>query len=155
MKAWKIKNSFLIVSLLIAAELGWAADTVIITDIDDTIKISHILDKADALKRSQSSSSVFLDMPESLALIQNQTQASVYYVSNGPALLMTLSHSNFLKENAFPVGTLSMNATGIGNTKVERIQKIIQNEKPQRLILIGDNGEKDIQIYDTITKKYP
>lgn len=155
MKVSSIKNKVLVCIILLVSISSQAVENLIISDIDDTLKISHNLETANSVGRSQSSTSVFLGMAEALKLIQNQTQANVYYVSNAAALFMKASHSNFLKENSFPQGTLSLNSVSFGNTKVERIQKIIQNEKPRQIIFVGDNGERDIETYNVITQKYP
>ena len=155
MKLSTIKNKVLALVLILVSTSSQAVETLIISDIDDTLKISHNLETASSVGRSQSSTSVFLGMAEALKLIKNQTQANIYYVSNASAVFMKTSHTNFLKENSFPQGIISFNSVSFGNTKVERIQKIIQKENPRQIIFIGDNGERDIETYHIITQKYP
>lgn len=65
-------------------------------------------------------------------------------------------HTDFLKENRFPTGSLRLRGSLTQKDfKLTEIRKILQEQKPQYAILIGDNGEKDILVYQQIVKEFP
>lgn len=127
------------------------AKTILISDIDDTLKRSHVLDKSDALLNSQRSNISFAGMSTLLNLIKTDR---FFYVSNAPKLLMGDSHSDFLRYNLYPAGKLHLRGSFENDFKVRIISEIIQSEKPDQVILIGDNGENDTLFYAKIENKF-
>lgn len=132
------------------------AKTVLISDIDDTIKVSNVLDKTSAIENSNRTDSVFFGMPQLYHLIQQTTGAKLYYLSNAPKAVMTYYHRQFLIQNEFPNGGLLLRENVLSkNHKIRSIREIIRVEKPTTLILIGDNGEHDPEVYHQAKQEYP
>lgn len=145
-------------SLSLLALTAKAADQVMISDIDDTIKLSHIPSKAGSFNRMFDEQSRFLGMAElyqTLALDNPGLQ--VYYVSKAPKFLMQERHIQFLVNGSFPRGFYVgyQGKTLPSNHKVESIKAIIKAENPKRILLIGDNGEQDSEVYEKIQKEFP
>ena len=150
-----MKAIWLVLVILITTNLA-QAKTLLISDIDDSIKISHVKSPLGMAIRAFSTSSVFMDMPELYQLIKSTTDTEIIYLTTSPAWLMQGSHTRFLKENGFPEGPMILRTTeSRENHKITNLRKIIQDKKPTDLILIGDNGERDIEIYDQIQREYP
>lgn len=133
------------------------AKTILISDIDDTIKVSNVLDKDSAVANAMSTSGAFLGMAELyLAMQSDASIEKFFYLSNAPRKLMEKQHSKFLQRNNFPAGELiTRTQDSSANHKANAIRKIIAQDKPSTLILIGDNGERDTETYARIRAEYP
>jgi phosphatidate phosphatase APP1 len=138
----------------------------IISDIDDTIKISHVLDKHELLANT------FLREFRPVAGMARAYQkwasagAAFHYLSSSPWQLYP-SLLEFMEQQDFPAGSFHLNTFRAKDksffnlfqsaqvTKPPRIEAIL-NRHPQRsFILVGDSGEKDPEIYGTIARRYP
>ena len=82
-------------------------ETLLISDIDDTIKISHILSSAKII-RAVDVSTPFLGMSQLYQLFLNDQKGEgrIVYLSNAPTEivgvpLMPFSHMTFLRKNNF------------------------------------------------------
>lgn len=136
--------------------------TLVISDIDDTIKVSHILSTSGKLSRAADVTTPFTGMAQLFRLILNQdfSQAKIVYLSNAPKEVagipaLELSHRTFLSFNKFPVGEIDLRADIFDkNHKVTEIRRLINLERPDLLILVGDNGERDASIYHQIFLEY-
>lgn len=65
-------------------------------------------------------------------------------------------HQYFVEKNQFPQGEVLLRGSIFEeNFKVKKIRELIEEKKPTDLILIGDNGEKDILVYQEISQRYP
>jgi hypothetical protein len=128
-----------------------SAKTIFISDIDDTIKRSHVLDKSDAIFIANKVDYAFTGMSTLYNLIKTD---SLFYVTNAPEKLMYRNHSDFLQYNLFPAGKLLLRPGFEDNFKETTITKLILDEKPDQVILIGDNGEQDTLIYAKIIEKF-
>ena len=133
------------------------AQTVVVSDVDDTIKVSHVLDPDSAVGNSLKVGNVFRGMSELYTEIKSyQPTAQFYYVTNAPERLFTNIHGIFLKIHNFPAGRLVLRKSlSDKNHKVHSIRKIIELENPETLILIGDNGERDPIVYNQIQNEFP
>lgn len=132
----------------------------LISDIDDTIRPTHILHLLDKYT-NQLTADQFLGMSSLFRLIEKQNpDVNIYYVTNAPeAYGLNFLPSLYLYTNNFPQQEhLSLkndsNAEGI-EKKVPRIVQLIENLRPSMLILIGDNGQVDVGVYREIQKLYP
>ena len=137
----------------------------VVSDIDDTIKISHVTNKSSLVK------GLFFDdykpapgMPEyyrELAV----AGACFHYVSASPWQLYP-SLAPFLGKY-FPFGCLSQRHFYIGDQsfvkffrssmqyKITTISRLLERYPLRQFILIGDSGEKDPEVYLQIAKHYP
>jgi phosphatidate phosphatase APP1 len=138
----------------------------VISDIDDTIKVTQVLDRRAALKNT------FLEpfkavagMPQLYRNWATNEGAQFYYVSASPWQLF-LPLADFLKANNFPVGVFCLKEFRLkDNTrfsifenpqkyKPEIIEPILKNYPERRFVLIGDSGESDPEIYGDLTRKF-
>ena len=145
-------------SIFLISTFAQAAGPIVISDIDDTIKLAHIPSKLGTLTRGLDIESRFLGMAELYQLIQfDQPEAQFFYVSKAPEFIMKEVHGEFLRLGGFPQGVYKgfANETSRSIHKVSVIRKIIETEKPEHLILIGDNGEQDSQVYQQIRREFP
>ncbi len=146
----------------------------IISDIDDTIKVSHILSHFyTSAQRALDTTTPFFGMARLYQEIKisNPEKTKFVYLSNAPDDIggfqpMRNRHELFLQSNHFPAGDLIMRDLNLsedafliameeGNTsaiidpdhKIKNIRKLVQELQPSLVIMIGDNGERDVPTY--------
>lgn len=126
----------------------------LISDIDDTIKVSHILSSLKFL-RAADSETPFAGMAPLYQLISYDygVRLKIVYLSNAPKDIlgyepMKIAHEKLLKLNKFPTGELLLRESLLDqHHKINAIRKLVMQNNPELVIMIGDNGEKDIEIY--------
>lgn len=134
----------------------------LVSDIDDTIKVSHVLSNIGKISRASDVTTPFMGMAPLYQLIINQNPAStkVIYLSNAPEELagipaLKYSHQTFLSLNHFPPGQLLLREDFFEeNHKIKVLRQLIDQETPDVLIMVGDNGERDAEIYHQIVTEY-
>lgn len=133
------------------------AQTLLVSDIDDTIKISHVLDTFDMVGNANETKNLFAGMSQLYALLKQQKpDLEIVYLSAAPEWLMQRSHAEFLHQNKFPKGDLILrDDLDKDKHKLWTLRKILQKKKYSQLILVGDNGEQDPEIYDRIRREFP
>jgi len=138
----------------------------VISDIDDTIKISNVIDKTQLVINT------FIlpykpapGMAEAYGHWAKQG-ASFHYVSSSPWQLYP-ALSEFMSQSKFPDGgfhlkTVRFKDTSLANlvkssvkTKPPIIEGIIKKYPKRRYILVGDSGEKDPEVYGLIARNHP
>lgn len=149
-----IKSVFL--SLFFMSYQSWAR-LAVISDVDDTIKVSHILDFSDMISKGLRTENLFRGMNSLYQEIaRNNPDAKFYYVTNAIKKVMTKSHSEFLTRHQFPPGYLLLRESlTIHNHKLTAIRQILQDEAIDSVIFIGDNGERDPEVYAQIKEEFP
>ena len=137
----------------------------VISDIDDTIKISEVLDKEALIQniffREYKTSPGMPDLFKTLS----EQGAFFHYVSASPwQLYPTLKP--FI-ESHYPKGTYSLRHFRITDSsfikfflssqdyKTETIRNVIQRYPLHQFILVGDSGEKDPEVYARIYAEFP
>jgi phosphatidate phosphatase APP1 len=138
----------------------------IISDIDDTIKDSHVADKKELLKNT------FLKefrAVQGMADIYRQWQgqgAAFHYLSASPWQLYP-SLAKFISDEEFPKGDFYLRLFRIKDKsfyelfaspfeyKTETIEGILHHYPKRKFVLVGDSTESDPQVYSHIAKKYP
>ncbi|OFZ31948.1 MAG: hypothetical protein A2622_11965 [Bdellovibrionales bacterium RIFCSPHIGHO2_01_FULL_40_29] len=121
----------------------------LISDIDDTIKASHVLNSKAVVSRFANLTIRFSGMAQLYQLIQNQNpqKTRLVYLSNAP-VEVSIFHQSFLSQNNFPPGKVLLRESIFDeNHKINAIKKLVIQEKPDVVIMIGDNGERDVEIY--------
>uniref|UniRef100_A0A7S1YZE8 Phosphatidate phosphatase APP1 catalytic domain-containing protein n=1 Tax=Ditylum brightwellii TaxID=49249 RepID=A0A7S1YZE8_9STRA len=157
----------------------------VISDIDDTIKKSNVLQKNDLLRNTFLKE--FASVPKMSSLYDHwQTKYQVqmfHYVSSSPWQLYE-ELNKFLKESkfggsesssTFHLKTIRLKDRSILNlladpqqSKLESIENIFQLYYPtssrehsasssshHQFVLVGDTGEKDPEVYGEIMRRYP
>ncbi|HNP63392.1 MAG TPA: DUF2183 domain-containing protein [Woeseiaceae bacterium] len=138
----------------------------IISDIDDTVKISNINDRRSLLQHT-----FLLDFAAVPGMAPLYAQwsgqgASLHFVSSSPWQLYA-PLDEFLAAAGFPVSTLTLKAVRFRDktlfdlfkkgteTKPATIEKILRTYKGRRFILVGDSGEHDPEVYAALLRKFP
>lgn len=133
------------------------AKTLIVSDVDDTIKVTDVLNKKNAIYNALFSKAAFSGMPELYRQLEN-SETLFFYISGSPKMIEE-KVSNFLDFNNFPQRANLILKQGISSPtydfKVAAITKLIQAENPDKVILIGDDTEFDPEVYQTISKSFP
>ena len=150
--------------------------TSVISDIDDTIKITGI----PAGKDTVIANTFFRDFVASpgmaeMYLAMAESGHTFHYVSGGPwQLYGPLSEFLIDGDGGFPAGSFHMKSVpknllepstwedlhklAMGNAtfeqKVEQISELLTNFPQRRFILIGDSGEKDPEVFREIKNKF-
>ena len=148
-----------ILALSVIAHSDVAPRTIVVTDIDDTIRHTHVRpEDAGLFSRAKQiyklvsglfkSNTAFVGMPELYNSIA-ATGAEIHYVSGAPQILSFVPEK-FLEAAGFPQGELWLRPTvrvATQDFKLSRIAEIIESDPQARIILIGDNGEADAETY--------
>lgn len=156
-----MKNAKLLVAALLSlSSLQTWAQTLLVTDMDDTIKVSYVLDKDSAVANAAMIHNAFLGMPHLYKIIENDADViAIKYLSNAPRKLIGDLHEKFLNFNHFPKGEFVARSwfdLRSGNAhKVNSLRRFIKQYKPKALILVGDNGEADVEVYNQIRTEFP
>ena len=155
-------RSFHGVSHLIPPE-GWS----IISDIDDTVKITGVGNKK-ALLRSTFMEE-FKQVPGMAHLYQqwaSDLDAKFHFVSSSPWQLW-LELGSFLSTVGFPQATYHLKPIRLKDrtllnlwkcpleTKIAVIESILDGFPQRKFMLVGDTGEKDPEVYGEIARRYP
>jgi hypothetical protein len=143
-----------------------AAGLSIISDIDDTIKDSHVRNRKELLTNTFLRN--FRPIPTISKLYQNWSQlgAEFHYVSSSPWQLHD-PLTEFLAQEGFPEGSLHLRSFSLRNSrllspfvfrpenKARSIRNLLQQFPHRRFILIGDSGERDPEIYGEAARRFP
>jgi len=139
----------------------------VISDIDDTIKVSQVRDRKALLRRT------FLEpfepvpgMAEVYRAWADQSGAQFCYVSASPwQLLMPLSE--FVRSNGFPAGAFELKKfrwsdqsflelfEGPERYKPAVIEPLLRQFPRRQFVLVGDSGERDPEIYADLARRHP
>jgi len=137
--------------------LSVQAKTIIISDIDDTLKNSHVLSTQDKIKKAIFTHDMFLGINWVLQqLSTGNPEFRFFYVSNALADLMIELHQDFIIGNKFPTGKIYLkDMPFVSEFKIKKMREILNEEKPDQVIAIGDNGEIDTLVYEQLRAEYP
>jgi len=138
----------------------------VISDIDDTVKISQVTDHRQLLENTFYRP--FRPVPGMPALYRDLAAggASLHFVSSSPWQLYEPLHE-FLDEAGFPWATLSLKSIRFRDetvlnlfrkgteTKPAQIVPLLERYPERRFILIGDSGEQDPEVYGEIARRFP
>lgn len=125
---------------------------VVISDFDDTIKITHVLAKNDAVRNGFFRNDTFLGM-STLFQQWNLAAESLVYLSGSPQL-MRRRIENTLVQNAFPLGDLILSNWLHKWTRWQNVYSFklsaLMNERRKRdvpFVLMGDDTQSDAQAF--------
>ncbi len=139
----------------------------VISDIDDTIKISNVSDKKEMIRNTFLRPYKAVPGMARLYTRWEKRGASFHYVSGSPWHLY-LPLNDFIETGGFPDGSLYLKEFRLKDTsglnfivgdnfsyKLRIIEGILQNSPKTSFILVGDSGERDPEVYARILKNYP
>lgn len=139
----------------------------VISDIDDTIKVSEVADKKKLLRNTFLRPYVAVaGMAEVYSAWAGQSGASFHYVSASPWQLY-VPLAQFLETAGFPRGTFHLklfrwkdesffNLFASPETqKLAVIEEILATFPHRQFVLAGDSGEKDPETYGELARRHP
>jgi phosphatidate phosphatase APP1 len=138
----------------------------VISDIDDTIKISEIRDREALLLNTFCRP--FKAAPGMADLYREWQKrgAQFHYVSASPWQLF-LPLAEFVGKAGFPAGTFHMKDFRVKDStflalfadpqayKLRTLTPLLKRFPQRRFILVGDSGEKDPEIYGILARQFP
>ncbi|WP_225781397.1 App1 family protein [Xenophilus sp. Marseille-Q4582] len=138
----------------------------VISDIDDTVKITQVHDRREMLLNTFVRP--FQAAPGLAAHFRRLAQAEgtrFHYLSASPFQLAP-ALEDFLRDEAFPAGSLHLREStrwttlipGSGVSRAHKLGVIAQllADFPQRrFLLVGDSGEADPEIYAQVAREHP
>jgi len=138
----------------------------VISDIDDTVKISNVRNKKELMKNTFLKD--FIPAPGMSKLYRKWEKHGVFfhYVSSSPWQLFhdiqLFMKNNFFPEAVFHLKNIRLKDTSLlklfadpVKTKQIQLEKIVKDFPEHKFILVGDSGEKDPEVYGIMTRKYP
>jgi phosphatidate phosphatase APP1 len=132
---------------------------IVVSDIDDTIKITNIENKVKMVKNGLTSSAAFAGMSELYGIMgfSGIKPTEYFYLSASPNLLEK-NISLLISENKFPLGTIFLrniiSESDIPSYKQERLNAILASSNA-KLFLFGDDTEKDPETFLEFQAKNP
>ncbi len=140
--------------------------TLVISDIDDTIKVTEVLNRRAMVKNTFYLP--FRAVPGMAAAYRKWAEqgAVVFYLSASPWQLWPALEA-FMEESGFPPGAVSLRYFRIKDASIKRflsssagyktetIERLLKRFPERRFVLVGDSGEKDPMIYGDIYRRYP
>lgn len=129
---------------------------IIISDLDDTIKVTNTRDLKAATYNALFSSKAFAGMPE-LMLEMTSYTSGLYYVSASPKLLSSRIQRFFRKNDLKVAGFYTRSLSDLGDKEKFKINSIsdIMDRTEEDVILLGDDSELDEKVYKLIEETYP
>jgi len=137
----------------------------VISDIDDTIKVSNVLDKKELIRNTFAEPyKVTAGMPAFYQQLKEQN-AYFHYVSASPWQIYP-SLKPFM-DSHYPKGTVSLRYFRLKDSslidflkpsieyKYTQIKQIIQRYPKHQFVLIGDSGEHAPEVYARIYREFP
>lgn len=133
----------------------------VISDIDDTVKVTEVFISKDAVTRN-----TFFEefravpgMPELFKSWESGAPGMTFhFVSNSPPELLEPLRT-FLCDSGFPHGAplhlRPLRGEGRENFKANTIEELLRQFPGRRFILVGDSGERDSNIYADFARRFP
>lgn len=139
----------------------------VVSDIDDTIKESNVLDRRELLLNTFVRP--FRAVPGMaqtyLRWAAADPRVALHYLSGSP-MQMQPALEAFLDAEAFPAGTLHLREIDLsdevfgqsGGTPAHKsavLEQLIADFPQRRFLLVGDSGEHDPEIYGAVARRHP
>lgn len=142
---------------VIAAE----APFLVVSDFDDTVAVTHVREPGKLLKttllQDETSQELVAGMPQFYRCLQEVSPASPGFalVSGSPTQYVGRVDA-FLRRHDFPPVGLYLRSLGpstLSNYKQPLIRALLERV-PNRVVLVGDSGEKDPEVYAQLRGEY-
>ena len=138
----------------------------VISDVDDTIKVSHVRDRQALLRKTFYEPFQAVDGMAAVYRRWASDGASFHYVSASPWQLYE-PLAEFTATNGFPAGSWHMKQFRVKDGsflalldspekyKPAVIEPMLRQFPKRRFFLVGDSGERDPEIYGALARKFP
>ena len=138
----------------------------VISDIDDTVKLTNVGDRRELLANTFLRQ--FRPVPGMVDLYKEWHAAGTafHYVSASPWQLAGCL-AGFFEDSGLPAGSMHLSLFRLKDTtplgrlpskkrsKRRSIERILADFPGRRFVLIGDSGEKDPEIYTAVARRFP
>ena len=144
-------------------ETGWS----VISDIDDTIKVSRVQDREALLRNTFAKRFQAVPCMAAVYAYWARTNAALFhYVSASPWQLYS-PLAQFMATNGFPAGSVHLRYFRVQDGsfldlfrspeqyKLDTIKPLLQRFPKRRFSLVGDSGERDPEIYGRLARELP
>lgn len=130
-------------------------DITIISDLDDTIKITNVGDTSDMIINGIFREKIFSGSVELYRAFVSSNRP--YYILSGSIKYLRSRIEDTLDDNRMPKAELILKELHDGNTRDYKIRKMraIINETSGSFILLGDDTEYDPEVLLTIKSEFP
>ncbi|MFN7873856.1 MAG: phosphatidate phosphatase App1 family protein [Pirellula sp.] len=147
--------------ILLAEQTGVS----VISDIDDTIKLTEVTSRRQMLRRTFAMPFEGIDGMASLYQKWAADGALFHYVSSSPWQIFN-PLCEFLNQFEFPLGSIHLKWFRLRDEILKRwrfrkkgkggvIRNLIKRMPNRSFVLIGDSGERDPEIYSKIAARHP
>jgi phosphatidate phosphatase APP1 len=139
-----------------------AAPFIVVSDFDDTVAVTHVESKRQVL------ASTFLRDAETQPVVEGmapfyrclagaRAPAPAFAFVSGSPIQLAPRIAKFLELNGFPPAALHLRNLGPDSLSgyKEPVLRRLAARFPQPLVLVGDSGEKDPEIYAALAKELP
>lgn len=138
----------------------------VVSDIDDTIKDSHVADKSELMKNTFLKEFHAVNAMAEVYTRWQAAGAAFHYLSASPWQLYP-SLAQFINDNGFPKGDFYLRQFRIKDSsfyelftspfdyKTKTIEALFIKYPQRKFILVGDSTESDPEVYTYIAKKFP
>ncbi len=137
--------------------IGFAGPLILISDIDDTVKVTNVQNPADAVASLKTKES-FVGMSQLYGqLLSSRSESKLFYVTGSPKAIEPLMLEFLLDAGLYLGAQLTMkSSTGdIEDYKTNELRRILRTIDPSSdVILIGDNTQKDAAAYATAAAEF-
>jgi phosphatidate phosphatase APP1 len=143
----------------------------VISDIDDTVKISHVLEKKRLMRHTfMEEFQAVSGMAQLYQSWKDTHNASFHYVSSSPWQLYSELASFFSREGFPDAASFHLKEVRLKDrldrtllnlfadpmtSKISKISSIMDTFPTRTFILVGDTGERDPEVYGEICRRYP
>ena len=130
------------------------ASHLLISDVDDTVKITHVTSKVRAAGRGLLRNAVYAGM----AALYRELGAELVFVSGSPQSLESKLRRSLIERGGFPEARFVLRnwlrERDLADFKRMRLQELANNSTLP-LILVGDDSEKDPELFLELANKLP
>ena len=136
----------------------------VVSDIDDTIKVTQVRDQHQMLLNTFARSfKAVPGMAQHYAALARNPQTRFHYLSSSPIQLLP-PLQGFLQGEGFPPGSIHLRESttlrtlipGEGESRAHKlsgIARLMEDFPQRRFLLVGDSGELDPEIYGEVARK--
>lgn len=147
---------------LLAAPTGLS----VVSDIDDTIRVSRVSDPEAAVEKALLQPFEAVNGMSDVYQQWEKAGASFHWISESPWQFY-VPLREFMAQQGFPNGTFALKPFRLKDTsllnlfddpvesKPAKIEPLLKRFPRRRFIFVGDSGQKDPEIYGDLARRYP
>ena len=140
--------------------------TSVISDIDDTIKMTGVTSRKSLLRNTFLRKFKSIDGMSDVYNVWKGQGVEFHYVSSSPWQLYD-PIAALLQSDGFPDGTMNLRIFRLRDHMLRRVllvrrrgkasvvKKLVATFPQRKFVLVGDSGERDANLYGAVTRKFP